>query len=375
MKNLILSLPSFGLLSLLVAFLPQQIRGQCNTPISHTSGTVSVGCTSVTVTSDGSVGSLGYCTEIPYWIGAFSISGSYTFTFSPPVFGVTLGLTAINNQPGSPLAEEEVRIEINGIPYPITMPGTPGECFTPAIITPTGAIGAVTGEVGAWDSLNINTTISTLKVEDVIFAGGPNGVIFSLFFCSLCCATNAGVISASPLHFCPSEAAMVPPATQTVLDGDDLLQYILFSNPADTLGSILTTSNTPSFAFNPATMQTGVTYYVAAIAGNNLNGNVDLNDPCLDISNAIQVTWRPLPTVTFSAANPEVCAGACTTMTANFTGTAPFTVTYTSPVTGSVTQTFSGNTGTFQVCTAAGGPPGSLMVQATALVDSWCVCE
>ena len=122
-------------------------------------------------------------------------------------------------------------------------------------------------------------------------------------------------------------------------------------------------------------MQTGVTYYAAAIAGNNTNGNVDLNDPCLDISNAVPVTWQPLATVTFSIADPNICAGNCTTVTVMFTGTAPYTLTYTTPASGAVTQIFTGNSGTFQVCTAAGSPPGSLILQATGLTDAWCTCE
>jgi hypothetical protein len=223
--------------------------------------------------------------------------------------------------------------------------------------------------------MDINTTITTLKVEDVIFAGTPNGVIFSLFFCSTCCETNAGLIAASPLNLCPGSTATIPPAYLTFLESNDILQYMLFSNPADTLGSIVATNGTPSFTFNPATMQTGVTYYLAAIAGNNLNGNVDLSDPCLDISNAVEVVWQPLPTVVFSAANPNVCAGACTSVTATFTGTAPFTLTYTTPAAGTMTQTFSGNTGTFQVCTLPGSPPGSLVLEATKVVDAWCTCQ
>ena len=132
--------------------------------------------------------------------------------------------------------------------------------------------------------------------------------------------------------------------------------------------------NIPSFTFAPP-IQTEETYYIAAIAGNNLNGNVDLADPCLDFSNALQVVWRPLPTVTFSAANPNVCAGACTTVTATFTGTAPFTLTYTTPASGAATQTLPGNTGTFQVCTPPGSTPGSLVVDATQVVDATCSCQ
>lgn len=194
--------------------------------------------------------------------------------------------------------------------------------------------------------------------------------------CIPACTTDAGTLpQAGPFNLCSNSALTFSPPTGTVLDANDILRYILFSNPADTLGSIVATSTTPSFTFNPATMQTGVTYYAAAITGNNLNSNVDLSDPCLDVSNAVLVVWRLLPTVVFSAANPNVCAGACTTVTATFTGTAPFTLTYTTPVSGTVTQTFSGNTGTFQVCTPVGAPPGSLVVQATDLVDLSCSCD
>jgi hypothetical protein len=98
------------------------------------------------------------------------------------------------------------------------------------------------------------------------------------------------------------------------------------------------------------------------------------NSGCTGVASTT-ITERPLPAVTFSAANPDVCAGACTTVTASFTGTAPFTLTYINPVSGAVTQTFSGNTGTFQVCTAAGALPGSLVVQATALSDGFCACD
>jgi hypothetical protein len=374
MKNLILDLSSFWLLVLLI-FIPHRIQGQCANQVFHASGTQLVGCTNVTVTSQGSTSILDYCDENPYWIGVGTSSGSYTFTFSPPISGVSLGLTAINNQPAIP-SEEEVRFEINGAPYPITVPGTPGSCFTSAVITSSGAVSAVPGEVGAWGNMYINTAISTLKVEDVIFSGTPNGVIFSLFFCSACCETNAGFISSSPLNLCPGSNATVPPAVQTFLESNDILRYILFSNLNDTLGSIVATSSTPLFSFNPATMQTDVTYYIAAMAGNNLNGNVDLNDPCLDFSNAVQVTWRPRPTVQFSLAggDPNLCSGECRTITAALTGTPPFSLTYVSPF-GSNTTTFSNNTGTFSICAPLGAPAGPLQVQATVLTDAWCTCE
>jgi len=195
--------------------------------------------------------------------------------------------------------------------------------------------------------------------------------------CIVTCTTDAGTLPAGgPYNICTNGTLNFPPSTGTTLDANDLLRYILFSNPADTAGSIVAVSATPSFTFAPP-MQTGVTYYIAAMAGNGVNGNIDLNDPCLDFSNALQVTWRPLPAVSFSVAggNTNVCsAGDCRTLTATFTGTPPFTLSYTA-LGSTFTQTFSGNTGTFQVCVPAGTPTGPLQVQATALTDGWCTCQ
>jgi hypothetical protein len=107
--------------------------------------------------------------------------------------------------------------------------------------------------------------------------------------------------------------------------------------------------------------------------GGTYSVTVTSNSGCTGVASAT-ITERPLPSVNFSVGNPDVCAGDCTTVTATFTGTAPFTLTYVTPA-GTFTQTFSGNTGTFQVCTAAGSPPGSLVVQATALTDAFCTCN
>jgi hypothetical protein len=371
MKHLIFSSLQFGVLTaLFVCLSPWQAWGQCSTQVTHSSGTQLVGCTNVTVTSQGSAGNVTLCGKGPYLIGNLG-PGSYTFNFSPAISGVRVGVYAINNDV---LGAEEIAFTVNGSFYPVINPGVPDGCLSPAVISPSGTIQACSGCASSWDDIVITETMSSIKVEDVYISGSPSGVVFSLYLCCPSCPTDAGEITANPFNVCVGITGNVLPATQTFLDNNDILQYILFSNPADTLGSILATSNTPSFTFNPATMQTGVTYYIAAIAGNNAGGNVDLNDPCLDISNAIQVTWRPLPTVTFSATNPNVCAGACTTVTANFMGTAPFTLTYTTPA-GTAMQTFSGNTGTFQVCTAAGAPPGSFSVEATALMDAFCTCN
>jgi hypothetical protein len=189
------------------------------------------------------------------------------------------------------------------------------------------------------------------------------------------CLTNAGTVSSTNLIRCTNQTATVPYNNNAVLDGNDILLYILFSNPNDTLGSIVAENGTGVFDFDPATMQTGVTYYLATMAGNNLSGSVDPNDPCLDFSNAATLIWRPTPTVAFSIANTNVCVGNCLTLSVALTGTPPFTLTYNTSFASGLTQTFSDNTGTLTVCVPVGAAPGGLGVQATSLVDAWCTCQ
>ena len=190
------------------------------------------------------------------------------------------------------------------------------------------------------------------------------------------CTTFAGTVNNQTFNICVPGTVTVPYNTNAVLGSGDILRYILFSNTNDTLGSIIVQSSSAAIPFNSATMQTGVPYYLATIAGDNLNGNVDLSDPCLDISNvAAQVIWRPQPAVSFSTGNTNLCAGDCRTVTATLTGTPPFTLTYAVAGNGPQTQVFSGNTGTFQVCVPAGTPTGGLQVVATGLVDAWCGCS
>jgi hypothetical protein len=189
------------------------------------------------------------------------------------------------------------------------------------------------------------------------------------------CITNAGTVTAGAETLCIPDPALVPYNNNATLDNNDLLRYILFSDPNNLPGSIVATSNTPNIAYNPATMQPNVVYYLGTMAGNNLNGNVDLTDPCLDFSNAnATVIWRPRPTVAFSVSNTNVCVGTCKTLNVTFTGTAPFTLTYTNPATGDITQTFAGNNGTVEICPPPGTPSGNLVVSATALLDAWCSC-
>lgn len=361
--------------------LPIGMKAQCPfIKINHLTGTQTLGgCTSVTVTSEGSVGTANACGKGPYWAGRF-YTGSYIFSFSPPVSGARISLYVINDalSPTAGPSAEEMRVEINGAFYPISTTGVADGCQPEAILTPIGTIRADpatdTGLGCAWDNIDIFEPISTLKVEDLWLHGEPNGIFISVYFCCLECITDAGQIVSGTLNVCTTMDAFIPDPTGTVLDNNDMLQYIMFTNPNDTLGSIIATSVAPVFSYDPAIMQTGVTYYVAAVAGNNAGGNVDFDDICLDISNAIPLIWRPRPTVQLSGANPYACIGDCVNIQATFTGTPPFNLLVSNPFGGNESYDFNAFTGTFQVCVPSGATGGGNNVEVLYVADQYCAC-
>ncbi len=85
------------------------------------------------------------------------------------------------------------------------------------------------------------------------------------------------------------------------------------------------------------------------------------------------------PTVTLSANDPNLCQGDCQQVTATFTGTPPFSLTYHTIASNGVqmqfTQVFNSMSATFQVCPPPASAPGDLTVQAIILTDAFCTCQ
>jgi len=191
--------------------------------------------------------------------------------------------------------------------------------------------------------------------------------------CIITCDTDAGEIpTTDPMLVCVNEPASINPAINTELEIDDIPQYILFTDLNDTLGTITATSNTPDFLFDPATMTTGVTYYITSIAAeDDGTGNTDFTDPCFDIGSTAQaIEWVPEPTVTFTVANNEICENGCKEINAAFTGTLPFTLTYQVGNDPEVIQVFNTSNGNFEIC--IGAETGTIDLKAVALSDAVC---
>jgi gliding motility-associated-like protein len=165
-----------------------RLSAQCTNQVTNVSGTVTIGCTNVTVTSAGTVDVLTtYCASttpffIGYNYGTGSGTGSYTFTFSPPVSSLTLNVSGISEDPTN---AEEIRLYVNGVHYAIPAAGTPNGCDPMAVLTGSGDIDACANcSVSGWNGTTIAGPISSLVVLDTLLRGAAAGSLFSLFICN-----------------------------------------------------------------------------------------------------------------------------------------------------------------------------------------------
>ncbi|HRI58552.1 MAG TPA: hypothetical protein PK228_02480, partial [Saprospiraceae bacterium] len=156
------------------------------------------------------------------------------------------------------------------------------------------------------------------------FNGCVTGSIAGSHDCN--CLTDAGNMVTTPAVFCADTPASAIWNNNPSLDANDLVQFILHNQAGGTTGTVYATNSQPVFNFTGG-LQTGTTYYISAIAGNNLAGAVDLNDPCLSVSPGAPVQWKPMPTATL-AGDATICAGSSTVLTFAGTGAYPLQITY-----------------------------------------------
>ena len=140
------------------------------------------------------------------------------------------------------------------------------------------------------------------------------------------CTTDAGTMQTNVSVFCADQSATATWNNDAVLDADDLVQYVLHDQQGASLGTVFATSNQPVFAFD-GSLQTGITYYISAIAGSNTAGNVNLSDPCLSVSPGTPVQWKALPTASITG-DATLCLGQSTPLSVVGSGAVPLTVVY-----------------------------------------------
>jgi hypothetical protein len=142
------------------------------------------------------------------------------------------------------------------------------------------------------------------------------------------CQSDAGTMSLTPITVCVGDSAHGNYNNNFFSDGNDILRFILFSNPLQPSTSIIAWNISPDFVFT-APMQAGVTYYIAAIAGNpDGMGQIDLNDFCLSVSQGVQVVFNNPPTATLGP-DVTICAGKQVVVPIFMTGVPPYNLQWT----------------------------------------------
>ena len=233
----------------------------------------------------------------------------------------------------------------------------------PYIITPNN--GTINGNVFT-SGLQLSGTGYSFTVNDVNNCN-PVTVTDDIVICD--CDTEAGDMDGTLIEECGNgPVTAVYDATTQVFDGNDALVYILHSGSGVNLvPPIIGTYSQPTVSFLPGTMTYGTTYYLSAVVGDdNGTGGVDLNDPCLDVSQGTPIVFYKIPTATLSG-NPNVCSGTPATMTVNFTGTNPWSITYNA---GAGNQTINGITS--NPYTLPVNAPASTAVNLVSMSDDNC---
>ncbi len=126
-----------------------------------------------------------------------------------------------------------------------------------------------------------------------------NFVVEDQYTCGPVCQTDAGKMSSTVLELCANQIAEATHFNNSTLDLDDGQEFILHNSPTKTLGQILARSTESDFAFLENEMDYDQTYYISSVVGDFLDGQVDLKDPCLSVSEGQPIIFKYLPSFTF----------------------------------------------------------------------------
>ena len=241
-------------------------------------------------------------------------SQSFTITVLPAVF--------VNPPPN---------IEVcGGQPVNIPLTGSAGTTFNwtnsnPAIGLPDTGSGNIV--FTAPKVLTTQTAIITVTPDKPGACKGEP-VYFTITVKS-CCATDAGTLDTAAIGVCGPKIVAVKHQGNQNLEPNDTIRYILYTNPANPLGSVIQYSDSLFFPFLPDTMHFDSVYYAAVIAGNHLpNDSIDAADPCFSIFKGPKIVWWKKPTIAVHSPPDAVCRDGCVEVLFDLEGRPPFEFTW-----------------------------------------------
>lgn len=231
------------------------------------------------------------------------------------------GTVTLNTAPT--VSNIQVLCDANNVEYTVSFTINGGN---PASYSVAPANGTLSGNMFTSNPILSGTGYS-FTVNDVNNCN-PVTVAQPLVICD--CDTEAGDMETAQQDICgdgPVSPAYDP--TDQFFDGNDSLVFVLHSGNGITIQPpVIGTFTTPTVSFG-AGMAYGTTYYLSAVVGDdNGNGSVDLNDPCLSVSQGTPIVFYEIPSATLTG-NPVICEGETASFTVDFEGVGPFSITYT----------------------------------------------
>jgi hypothetical protein len=178
-----------------------------------------------------------------------------------------------------------------------------------------------------------DTTTATVTITPVAAGSGCVGqpVTFPITV-NKCCATAAGMLDSTTVTVCgPDKIISLALPAGYHLEPGDTLRYILYSNPANPLGSIVQYSDTLLFHFQPDSMHLDSTYFVAVLAGPLAPGDsllLDAAAKCFSLHKGPKVRWAKKPAMAVAVPPEAVCGDGCVDVQFDLTGTPPFEFTW-----------------------------------------------
>lgn len=238
----------------------------------------------------------------------------------------TVSGSAVVDTLGSPVAGvTSFDCSADATTYTLSFPISGGDMGS-YTVSPAGS-GTITG--GIFTSNDILSGDSyTFTVTDA--NGCSSSVVTGAETCE--CVTEIGVLDNTAQDICDDGTAtdfsVVYDSTNEFLDPTDVRVYTLHTGSGTTIVGAIATNSTGVFAFDPATMTYGTTYYISVVVGDDDGaGGVDLADRCTLVALGVPATWYVIPEAELVGGG-DVCIGADSTVVVNFTGVGPFTIGY-----------------------------------------------
>jgi len=161
-----------------------------------------------------------------------------------------------------------------------------------------GLLGTWNGNVFTSDTIDQNdsygfSVVNTEGCDSPVFNGSGPCIFYS----------EALSIDQNEFNICETGEELFT-TSNTFLDQDDIVRYILHDGDRDSIGEILHTFSTTEIS-NPGFLNIGQTYFLSVQVGNAFGNSINPNDACLSTSPGVPVTFFANPTNIIVALNGQ----------------------------------------------------------------------